>query len=1296
MLRTVDIVVVAIIVIVCTFVDLTAAQGMYIPLLAPFPLLALSLSLSPSLPLALTLSHPPLSHPPLSSSSSSSFSSSSQVCTPACQAGEACMPLTGGFNTSVSTFQCQACVGLGLHCPNNSVAVNGSVSSLLCNAGQFCPSPVQVQDCPAGSYCPPGSFAPIPCTNLGFYCPPNSVSPIDKLCESGHYCPTPKSQLECPAGSFCREARISPHACPALSSCPVGSKNPSYSFLLGIILFLAIAGVTIGKGVATRFRHQQSAEEMDALVKLEQRQLVYRNLISTAITRYFSDSSVDPQQLDARAVDVRIWMAGRKMEKNGVTIGVQHISFFVPDPTVGVKTKSNADAGMSHQAPLLLRPTSLGALHPPPNFPGKRLLTDVSTEFQQGSMVALMGASGCGKTTLLNVIYGSAHYGQQFGRVLLNGLEMDMEHVRDVIGFVPQDDVVFEDLTVRQNIQYSARLRLPKTYTDEAKERVVDQVINVLGLQRVATSVVGSVKQRGISGGQRKRVSIGMELVAEPSVLFMDEPTSGLDSSTARDVLDTLSNLARLGMTIVCVIHQPRFSIFEMFSKVVLMLEGGHVAYDGPPLGASVYFESQGFTFPVNDNPADVLLDILSGTMTTSKDTEFIPIKLRDWWQQHLIDQLQDESAAVAEQLQDDNNTVHEQVDDDKKHELASIPAPAAPAPAPPVPAPLAGDGAGAEAADAVLPSNEYGTSSDDDEEDDNDWVDHHTGSVDQQPNEVVLGASSIDPVDLTIGAPDVTVMEVRDMSASMQLEMYSQLQLQPLMRANLRASFDGLADPRLNGTIGYDDLLALVNEAYSECTVEAERKIAVRSSFSRERGFTFDMPALRRTKSMEDATASFLDTLNIGREDRISFCDFENMLMKLCTADATIDPVVREAGLVSVSSSKSDFEPDLVSVSIEDAVPSRRMPNFCSLLFTFLQRSFSQRYFRLGQWIQQLLLLVAGGTMIGLLYVGSVSPEFVASMMTMCIMTLGTLAALDGLVVVGPDLTVLRREFACGVRPMPYLVAKWIDSIIDVVARTFAFWSVFYLLSSPLAGFAPFLLVMLLVYWVMLSWGIVASLIFPESYQSLAAGMFAVLTGGLFSGVNPTLKSTSGLARVVLQLSYGRWSTEAMTIIELREVPSYLPFGLQFQLDFLGFDNAHLGMDHAMLVVFLIVFKLWQVFLLMNVKHRFFSFAGMSDAVYGFILRQIHTILDTRLCKACTSRCNRRSGFDEKAMALMRVESPWTAQQRVNSGLALQPPPVQQQPHLQRNHMDGAMMQQQQQQQQPQESSSSANLMHN
>eukprot|EP00026_Physarum_polycephalum_P005101 Phypoly_transcript_05129.p1 GENE.Phypoly_transcript_05129~~Phypoly_transcript_05129.p1 ORF type:complete len:566 (+),score=66.71 Phypoly_transcript_05129:42-1700(+) len=220
-----------------------------------------------------------------------------------------------------------------------------------------------------------------------------------------------------------------------------------------------------------------------------------------------------------------------------------------------------------------------------------------------------MGPSGCGKTTLLNVLAGRLH--QSTGDVHMNQMPIDNKF-RHVSGYVTQDDTFLPHLTVREQLVYSAMLRLPQSMSKTEKMAKVIEVERDLGLSGCSNTKIGNTLVRGVSGGERKRANIGVELLSDPKILFLDEPTSGLDAFTAKALMDTLRSLADAGCAVVISIHQPRADIFAMFDNLLLM-SVEEVVYFGPGSQASTdYFTEHNVKFPKFANPADHLMDIVT------------------------------------------------------------------------------------------------------------------------------------------------------------------------------------------------------------------------------------------------------------------------------------------------------------------------------------------------------------------------------------------------------------------------------------------------------------------------------------------------------------------------------------------------------------------------------------------------------------------------------------------------------------------------------------------------------------
>ncbi|XP_072121064.1 ATP-binding cassette sub-family G member 8 [Mobula birostris] len=239
-------------------------------------------------------------------------------------------------------------------------------------------------------------------------------------------------------------------------------------------------------------------------------------------------------------------------------------------------------------------------------------LKNLNLKVKSGQMLAIIGSSGCGKTSLLDIITCRDEGGRsKSGKILINGTPVNKQLVKKCIAHVRQDDRLLPNLTVRETFNFVAKLRLPKDFTEEQRNRRVEDVIAELRLSQCANTRVGNYLIRGVSGGERRRVSIGVQLLWNPGILILDEPTSGLDSFTAHNLVMTLSRLARGNRLILMSIHQPRSDIFHLFDLVVL-LSSGLTAYCGTARDMIPYFTSIGYPCPRFCNPCDFYVDLIS------------------------------------------------------------------------------------------------------------------------------------------------------------------------------------------------------------------------------------------------------------------------------------------------------------------------------------------------------------------------------------------------------------------------------------------------------------------------------------------------------------------------------------------------------------------------------------------------------------------------------------------------------------------------------------------------------------
>ncbi|XP_027001818.1 broad substrate specificity ATP-binding cassette transporter ABCG2d [Tachysurus fulvidraco] len=275
----------------------------------------------------------------------------------------------------------------------------------------------------------------------------------------------------------------------------------------------------------------------------------------------------------------------------------------------------------------------------------KDILVDLSGIMKPG-LNAILGPTGSGKSSFLDVLAARKDPSGLSGEVLIDGATQP-SNFKCLSGYVVQDDVVMGTLTVRENLRFSAALRLSSTVKQKEKEARVNRLISELGLSKVADRRVGTQLIRGISGGERKRTSIGMEMIIDPSVLFLDEPTTGLDASTANSVLLLLKRMANNGRTIIMSIHQPRYSIYQLFDNLTLLVNGKQV-YHGLAHNALDYFANIGYECEAHNNPADFFLDVINGdsvaaTMAKLQITEDIEFEESGGTRQSIEERLVEE-----------------------------------------------------------------------------------------------------------------------------------------------------------------------------------------------------------------------------------------------------------------------------------------------------------------------------------------------------------------------------------------------------------------------------------------------------------------------------------------------------------------------------------------------------------------------------------------------------------------------------------------------------------------------------
>ncbi|KAF8007715.1 hypothetical protein BT93_K1649 [Corymbia citriodora subsp. variegata] len=507
----------------------------------------------------------------------------------------------------------------------------------------------------------------------------------EMFCSAGSYCPTTIKRLPCSSGHYCRAGSTSERECAKLTSCPKSTAAQNIH-AYGIILLVAVSTLLIliyncsDQVLTTREKRKAKSREAAArhareTAQARERWKSAKNVakkravgLQQQLSRTFSRQKSRMQQDQSKIMN-----QGRK-EPSSLTKMMRDID---EDPNnqggfhieIGDKNiKKQAPRGKQMHTRSQIFKYAYGQIEKEKaqqqnknlTFSGvismatdtetrtrprievafkdltltlkgtnKHLLRCVSGKIMPGRVSAVMGPSGAGKTTFLSALVGKATGCTMTGSILVNGKDESIHSYKKIIGFVPQDDIVHGNLTVEENLWFSARCRLPADMPKPDKVLIVERVIESLGLQTVRDSLVGTVEKRGISGGQRKRVNVGLEMVMEPSLLILDEPTSGLDSSSSLLLLRALRREALEGVNISMVVHQPSYALFKMFDDLILLAKGGLTVYHGSVKKVEEYFSGLGITVPERIIPPDHYIDILEGIIkpTSGVNPEQLPIR---------------------------------------------------------------------------------------------------------------------------------------------------------------------------------------------------------------------------------------------------------------------------------------------------------------------------------------------------------------------------------------------------------------------------------------------------------------------------------------------------------------------------------------------------------------------------------------------------------------------------------------------------------------------------------------------
>ncbi|KAG7377676.1 hypothetical protein PHYBOEH_000744 [Phytophthora boehmeriae] len=274
----------------------------------------------------------------------------------------------------------------------------------------------------------------------------------------------------------------------------------------------------------------------------------------------------------------------------------------------------------------------------------KTILTNVTGRCAPGSLTAVMGPSGSGKTTMLDILADRISSGIVKGDIYLNSEKRNANKFRAVSSYVAQEDSLLGSFTVKETLEMAARLSLPNSVTHDQIVAKVQAAIDEMGLRVCEHALVGDMFHKGISGGQKRRLSIAIELLSDPSILLLDEPTSGLDSASTYNVMQFVSRLCAEGRTVICTIHQPSSLVYDMFSNIMI-LTAGETVFFGPREHIIPHFAATGYTCPTHMNPAEYFISLVNADFEGHADIKKLLLSYAN----------SSVAAAVAQDIEADN-----------------------------------------------------------------------------------------------------------------------------------------------------------------------------------------------------------------------------------------------------------------------------------------------------------------------------------------------------------------------------------------------------------------------------------------------------------------------------------------------------------------------------------------------------------------------------------------------------------------------------------------------------------------
>ncbi|THU69271.1 hypothetical protein C4D60_Mb08t12690 [Musa balbisiana] len=510
-----------------------------------------------------------------------------------------------------------------------------TLDSQPCCAGFFCPYGITCMiPCPLGAYCPvaklngttglcdPYKYQPPPgkpnhtCGGADIWADVDHSG--DLFCPAGYYCPSTIQKNNCSSGHYCRMGSTYETSCYKSSTCHLNSEKQSmtiFGALVMVALILLLLIIYNFSDQILAYRERRQAKSREAAVRIAREAVQARERWKAAKNIAISDSSESPQIDIGDTYPRKNATKGKHMHTRTRIFKDAYIE--IEKEKVLQQEKKNLTLSgvisMATKNEIRTRPIieiTFKDLTLVLKRNKKQLLKSVTGKLVPGHVTAIMGPSGAGKTTFLTALAGKTSGCQMSGLVLINGKAEPIRSYKKIIGFVPQDDIVHGNLTVEENLWFSANCRLSADMPKANRVLIVERTIESLGLQAVRNSLVGTVEKRGISGGQRKRSS---------SLLLL--------RALRREALE--------GVNISMVVHQPSYTLFSMFDDLILLAKGGLIAYQGPVRKVEEYFSGLGIIVPERVNPPDYFIDILEGIVKPGTSTAAKSNQLPLIWMLH-------------------------------------------------------------------------------------------------------------------------------------------------------------------------------------------------------------------------------------------------------------------------------------------------------------------------------------------------------------------------------------------------------------------------------------------------------------------------------------------------------------------------------------------------------------------------------------------------------------------------------------------------------------------------------------